>query len=185
MRWITILLCTTLSSSALYVNITDQRERDALPSGAVILDGQVYPDGSAQIAQWASQGWRVAEGRPVAPEGYVLVSYTWADDDGIHATSNVVLRTQAEQDAIDTQAAADAAAALEAWKDAQAISQQEYAFAQVALSEINLLRSWIAAFKVETAAATSLLNLQSRVAALPAMPERTEEQMVTAIRSKL
>ncbi len=53
------------------------------------------------------------------------------------------------------------------------------------LDEINVLRAWIAAFKVETAAASSLADLKTRVAGLPAMPARTPTQARTAIFSKV
>lgn len=55
----------------------------------------------------------------------------------------------------------------------------------VLIDELNNLRGWIAAFKVQTAAATNLSNLQTRVAALPAMPNRTAQQARTAISGKI
>jgi len=54
-----------------------------------------------------------------------------------------------------------------------------------ALSEVNLLRSWLAAFKTEAAASVSLADLKTRVAGLPAMPDRTKAQLMKAIVSKL
>lgn len=57
--------------------------------------------------------------------------------------------------------------------------------AAVLVDEINLLREWIVAFKAATAAATSLANLQTRVAALPDLPDRTVAQAKTAIQNKI
>jgi hypothetical protein len=52
------------------------------------------------------------------------------------------------------------------------------------IDELNLLREWIVAFKAQTAAATSLANLQTRVAALPDLPDRTVPQAIAAVRAK-
>ncbi len=57
--------------------------------------------------------------------------------------------------------------------------------ALVTLDEVNTLRQWLAAFKVEVAAATNLANLQTRVASLPAMADRTANQLRSAIRGKI
>lgn len=57
--------------------------------------------------------------------------------------------------------------------------------ALVVLDENNLMREWIESFKAATAAATSLANLQARVAALLAMPDRTRNQLLTAITAKI
>ncbi len=54
------------------------------------------------------------------------------------------------------------------------------AVAAIMVDEINLLREWIVAFKAATAAATSLANLQTRVAALPDLPDRTLAQARSA-----
>lgn len=59
------------------------------------------------------------------------------------------------------------------------------AIAAVVIDELNTLRQWIAAFKVEVAAATNLANLQSRVASLPNMPDRTAAQARTAIKNAI
>lgn len=69
--------------------------------------------------------------------------------------------------------------------DVQALAKAARGLALVALDEINVLRQWIAAFKVQVAAATSLANLQARVAALPATPDRTIAQLKTAIQGKI
>ena len=53
------------------------------------------------------------------------------------------------------------------------------------IDELNTTRQWIASFKTEVAASTNLANLQSRVAALPSMPDRTAAQARTAIVNKL
>ncbi len=59
------------------------------------------------------------------------------------------------------------------------------AIAALAIDEINTLREWIVAFKAATALASSLANLQSRVAALPDLPDRTLAQAKTAFINKV
>lgn len=59
------------------------------------------------------------------------------------------------------------------------------AVAAVLVDEINNLRQWLAQFKAEVAAAASLADLKTRVATLPAMPDRTLAQAKTAILGKI
>jgi hypothetical protein len=49
------------------------------------------------------------------------------------------------------------------------------------VDELNILRQWITEFKAATAAASSLANLKTGVAALPNVPQRTYTQAKTAI----
>lgn len=65
------------------------------------------------------------------------------------------------------------------------VSRVEIAFAGVLADEINLLRQWLMSFKAQVAAATNLANLQTRVAALPNMPDRTLTQARNAIKDKI
>lgn len=53
------------------------------------------------------------------------------------------------------------------------------------IDELNSLRSWLRSFKTETAAATNLANFQTRVAALPNLPDRTARQARTSIAAKI
>jgi|SRR6185503_4442034 len=55
----------------------------------------------------------------------------------------------------------------------------------VARDENNVLRAWLAAFKVEVAAATTLADLKTRVAGLPPTPARTKAQLITAITARV
>lgn len=55
------------------------------------------------------------------------------------------------------------------------------ALVKVLLNEVNILRQWVAQFKVETAAASTLANLKTRVATLPDTPDRTLQQAKNAI----
>ncbi len=59
------------------------------------------------------------------------------------------------------------------------------AIAALAIDEINTLREWIVSFQAAVAAASSLANLQTRVAALPNLPDRTLAQAKTAFINKV
>ena len=59
------------------------------------------------------------------------------------------------------------------------------AVVSVLLDEINILRQWLAAFKVEAAASVSLADLRTRIATLPATADRTLAQAKTAIANKI
>lgn len=59
------------------------------------------------------------------------------------------------------------------------------AIALVTLDELNNLRQWLASFKTEVAAATTLADLKTRVGTLPAMPDRTITQVKTAYKNKI
>ncbi len=59
------------------------------------------------------------------------------------------------------------------------------AIAALAIDEINTLREWIISFQAAVAASTSLANLQTRVAALPNLPDRTLAQAKTAFIAKV
>jgi len=55
----------------------------------------------------------------------------------------------------------------------------------VARDENNVLRAWLASFKTEVAASSSLADLKTRVATLPATPARTLAQLKTAITNRI
>lgn len=59
------------------------------------------------------------------------------------------------------------------------------AVAAIMVDEINALRDWVTAFKVATAAATSLADFKTRVAALPDLPDRTLAQAKSAFITKV
>lgn len=53
------------------------------------------------------------------------------------------------------------------------------------VDEINILRGWIMDFKAQVAASTNLANLQSRVASLDNLPDRTYTQARNAIKTAI
>lgn len=59
------------------------------------------------------------------------------------------------------------------------------AVADAARDSDNVLRAWLAAFKVEVAAATNLADLKTRVAALPAMPAISNATLRIAITNRV
>lgn len=107
---------------------------------------------------------------------------------------NVVAMSQAEIDAINAQDAADAQAALLSSSRSGAKDSVDQlspegvrirAALLVTLDEINNLRQWIEAFKAQVALASNLADLKTRVASLPSMPDRTTNQVKTAIKGKI
>lgn len=66
------------------------------------------------------------------------------------------------------------------------LEQVDRAIALTVLHDVDTpLREWITQFKAAVAASTSLANLQTRVAALPNMPNRTVPQLIAAVKGRL
>lgn len=59
------------------------------------------------------------------------------------------------------------------------------AFADIIKDEMNIVRGWTLSYKAEVAAATSLGDLQTRVAGLPDLADRTLAQLKTAIQNRI
>lgn len=59
------------------------------------------------------------------------------------------------------------------------------AAALVTMDAINVLRDWVTQFQVQVAAATSLADLKTRVAALPNLGQITGNQLINAILNKI
>ena len=55
----------------------------------------------------------------------------------------------------------------------------------ITMDEINNLRQWVMSFKAAVAAATTLADLKTRVAALSDTPDRTTAQLKTAVENKI
>ena len=102
----------------------------------------------------------------------------------------VVEMSQGEKDALD--AAESAAQTLSIRNGAKSQLDgfadnplYQRALADILKEEINLLRKWTRDFKTEVAAATNLANLQTRVATLPTLNDRTLTQLKTAIDARI
>lgn len=96
--------------------------------------------------------------------------------------------TQAEKDQVDSdENAAQTAAAKAAAKALQdALDEQARAIRAVVketVDELNILREWLMAFRSQVGLSTNLANFQTRVAALPDLPDRTYTQAKNAINS--
>lgn len=91
---------------------------------------------------------------------------------------------QTEKDAVDTQLLSDS-------RDELIQDQIDYIesvlrqVVDLTIKEINLLRQWIMDYKSEVAAATSLADLKSRIAAMDDMLDRTFAQFKTQLRNGL
>ena len=98
--------------------------------------------------------------------------------------------TQGEKDALDAEIAAAAIAAMRSGgitslSDATPGGVLLRAFADITKDEINNLRQWIVLFKAQVALASNLANLQTRVATLPDMPDRTLVQLRNSIENRI
>jgi hypothetical protein len=65
------------------------------------------------------------------------------------------------------------------------ISKVERSAALVTMDRVNIIHKWLMDFKAATAAATSLANLQARVAALDTLPQFQSADIKTAIQNKI
>ena len=66
------------------------------------------------------------------------------------------------------------------------LEQVDRAIALTLLMDVDTpLREWITQFKAAGAASTNFANLQSRIAALPNMPNRTTAQLISAVKGRL
>ncbi len=96
--------------------------------------------------------------------------------------------TQGERDAKDAAEAAATLAFLRTAAKGRMTSSTDIdwrAVAGILVDEINVLRQWLASFKVEVVAASNLADLKTRVAGLPATPDRTLAQAKTAYQNKV
>jgi hypothetical protein len=59
------------------------------------------------------------------------------------------------------------------------------AFADILKDELNILRAWLTDWKADVAAASSLANLQTRMAANSDLPARTLAQLKTALKNRI
>ena len=147
-----------------------------------------------QLSDLLSAGWR--QYCPLADRPRYIRTTAWIDD-GRRATETITSTLTPEelaaQDAAAAQAEADRQAA-EAAAQAQWQAMQRdidlsdilllRALALVLLEEHNRSAAWVRSFVAAVAASTSLANLQSRVAALAAMPDRTAAQLRLAVINK-
>lgn len=111
-------------------------------------------------------------------------SETQADRDAVAAWLATVDPASFEDAANETtELRAEADAIMQTGTEAQA--KLFRAVASVLVDELNSIRQWITSFKAATAAATSLNDFKTRVAALGNMPDRTLAQAKTAITNTL
>jgi len=99
----------------------------------------------------------------------------WVSEGGVTSTADPL------PSAADILADLRAGAIIELMSDTSSNAKILRGVLLLTMSELNLLRQWIEAFKATTALASSLTDLKTRVAALSAMPDRTAAQLKTAV----
>ena len=116
------------------------------------------------------------------------------NSDGIVSPSNLQAAAQPTIDAFDDSDAAElafentnarASAISRLDNDKTDLLKLQRAEAGIAIDEINAIREWITSLKAAVAAASTIANLKTGVAALPNMPDRTLAQAITALKNKI
>jgi hypothetical protein len=162
-------------------NIVTQTQSATLPQQ---VGGTYNPTWQTSPDALIAAGWRIETAQPGAiATGYERLSIRWIQDPGNPQGAI----PQYTDTLIATRVAAEAAA-----KAAGIAFQSELDNAErivkglglTILDEINLVRQWTADYKVVVAAATSLANLQTRVAAMPDLAQRTAAQLKAAVLAK-
>ncbi|NIT58334.1 MAG: hypothetical protein GWN00_19535 [Aliifodinibius sp.] len=92
--------------------------------------------------------------------------------------------SQSEKDSVDAQILSDSRdGIIESQIDnLESVMRQ---LTVLTMNEINTIRQWLMSFKAEVAAATSFADLQSRIASLIDLPDRTLQQIRTQLRNNL
>lgn len=107
-----------------------------------------------------------------------------------HSGGVVIQMTAPERSAVDAEIVAAAVAEFRGGGKAVLDTQTDMsvlirAFADITKDELNALRQWLTDFKGDVAAATSLADLKTRVAANPSLPDRDLGQLRTAIKNRI
>ena len=169
--------------------ILDSKTRldTALRAAVAIVTGSSVLTADPDHAGWSATQtlWRALGSEMVRVDLSAVPSPS--DITALNAVIDAFDPSQSAQDADDNVKARALADAIFANLngDTAYLAKAMRGLALVALDEINLLREWVVAFKVQAAAATNLANLQTRIASLPDMPDRTAAQLEAAIRGKV
>lgn len=147
------------------------------------VDGAIYPTQPNAVVWHDGNSTNEKRASLLALLNVPLKYLKWVAND-------VSEMSQGEKDAVD---AADAAAAITATRTGaknsltgfNSASLVERAILDIIKDEFNIVRKWTRDFKTEVAAATNLANLQTRVATLPTLNDRTLYQIKTAIKNRV
>ncbi len=129
------------------------------PAAVPLVDYRVQNDGGSPfIAAWSLPNPQPTEAEVAAAVPQIPAAYDTAQKTGA-------------KDAVDSDYAG---------------GRVTRAQAQLIIDELNIVRKWITDFKVEVAAAASLADLKTRVAAIqPLLPPRTLQQAINAIKGAI
>lgn len=100
----------------------------------------------------------------------------------------ITYMTQTERDQVDSEARALSISKARTLALSELVSigssyARDRGIVLLTKDEINVLRQWITAFKVEVSSSTSLSDFRNRVSNLPNMPDRTAAQAKTALQN--
>lgn len=118
-----------------------------------------------------------------APPGTVTLSFAGATPAQQDQAAAVVAAHAWTQAAFDAWVVQQAKALVSG--DPAAPYRVDRAVVLVSMDEVNALRGWLTSFKAAVAASATLADLKTRVAALPALPDRTAAQAKAAVVARL
>lgn len=155
-----------------------------------VLDVQFYsqvsnPDGIP--TDWPAKCVEIDDALPVTPSHTRMTlaqfaAYRAARQaayDAWESTTYAAAKAARERDALRT------AAKDYLLNDPSPTMKAHRAGTLLTVDEVNALRQWMMAFKAAVAASTSLANMQTRVAALADLPDRTPIQALNAEAAKV
>ena len=143
------------------------------------------------LAEAIAEGWR--EYVPLASTPANTRTVAWVNDGARYMETVTAAWTDEELAAHEAQRQAEAASEQAAQAAALLALESELDHAEritkglalTILDELNRLSARIRAFDAAVAASTSLANMQTRVAALSEVPDRTAAQLKAAVKAKV
>ena len=172
----TVLLGTTLCVYAqLYGNINTQQITTELPN-------RIGNTWNPTLSQYQLAGWRYITVIDNPATGYAATAWGVVDINGTNARQTVTSSYNIAEEA--ARLAAEALALKQSESVLDNATRIDKGVALVILDELNIIREWIASNKVEVAASISLADFKTRIGTLPAMPDRTVDQLKIAVSNK-
>ena len=162
-------------------NIITQQGAAVLP---LQVGGTTNPRFETSPDVLLAAGWRIETAQPGAiASGYERLSVTWIQDPdnpqgAVPAYTDTLIATRIAAEAATTAASITFQSQLD---NAERIVK---GLGLTILDEINLLRQWTTDYKAVVAAATTLADLKTRVASMPALTQRTVAQLKDAVLTK-
>lgn len=167
----TTVLYRTNGGEVVKISPTDQQFADRDSTYWSVATDPAFPDGT-ELREGGDGPLRVL-GFAKIMDGGSCRNATQPEIDGFPAAQT------ADENLMDRDRARDLFENHPNWR------KMMIAYSDIIKDELNILRGWTLDFKAEVAAATSLADLQTRVAGLPDLADRTLAQLRTAINNRI